>query len=307
MAVALSELQPTQTLTLLDNPPPQNAVQARLAEGTGAAEGRLFFGHPVKLPVFEGPLDLLLYLIRREEMDIYDIPIASVTAQYLEHLALMESLDMEVAGDFLVMAATLMEMKSRFLLPKPPVSEETEEEIDPRAELVARLLEYRRYKEAAGALEELAQENRFVLSRPMVNENGNGNGNGEIRLAGEVSAFRLWAAFQEVLARATETAVGEVIRPRFTVAMKIVEISARLRHMPDGIAFFSLFPEGATKLEVIVTFLALLELIRQGQVRISQKRLFGEILVFGKIKSADFADDADLARPKRDLKSVQSV
>ena len=240
-------------------------------------EERLFFGHPVKLPVFEGPLDLLLFLLRREEVDIYDIPIAKITEQYLGYLALLESMEMEPAGDFLVMAATLMEVKSRSLLPRPPVTEEGEEELDPRAELVARLLEYRRYKDAAVALDDLAKENRFVLARPANNEAEEEAG---IVLAGQVSAFHLWAAFQEVLSRAKETAAGEIIRPRFTVAQKIAEIAARLRRAQQGISFFSLFPENVTKLEVIVTFLALLELIRLGQVRISQPQVFSDIQLF---------------------------
>jgi segregation and condensation protein A len=244
-------------------------------------EGRIFIGHPVKLPIFEGPLDLLLYLIRREEIDIYDIPIATITEQYLGYLALLEGLDIEVAGDFLVMAATLMEIKSRCLLPRPPSIDEDEEEADPRAELVARLLEYRRYKEAAGTLDELAQESRFVLGRPVLNGNGNGNGSGSAGfvLSGEVSAFHLWAAFQEVLSRAKETTPGEVIRPRFTVGMKVALIAAHLRRAPGGLSFFSLFSEEITKLEVIVTFLALLELIRQKRVRISQRQPFGDILL----------------------------
>jgi len=246
-------------------------------------EGRLFFGHPVKLPIFEGPLDLLLYLIRREEIDIYDIPISRITEQYLQYLALLDSLDMDVAGDFLVMAASLMEIKSRSLLPRPETAEGEEEEADPRAELVARLLEYRRYKEAASALDELSRENRFVLSRPSINGNGNGNGNAQVVLAGEISAFHLWAAFQAVLSRAQETAVGEVIRPRFTVAMKVAEITARLRRAAEGLSFFSLFPEEVTKLEVIVTFLALLELIRMGRVRISQPRRFSDIVLYARV------------------------
>lgn len=241
-------------------------------------DGSQFVGHPVKTPVFEGPLDLLLHLIRKNEMDIYDIPIARITEQYLGYLAMLDSLDVEVAADFLLMAATLMEIKSRSLLPRAePIDEEDEETADPRAELVARLLEYRRYKDAAGALEQMAQESRFVLGRPTTNGNGNGHTNGGVNIAGDVTAIHLWAAFQEVLSRAKETKVGEVIRPRFTVAMKIAEIAARLRRSPEGISFFSLFPESTTRLEVIITFLALLELIRMGQVRISQPRPFGDI------------------------------
>jgi len=245
-------------------------------------EGRLFFGHPVKLHTFEGPLDLLLFLIRREEMDIYDIPIATITEQYLEYLTLPENLDMDLAGDFLVMAAALMEIKSRSLLPKPAIMENDEEDSDPRAELISRLLEYRRYKDAAGTLDKMAEENRFVITRPTINGDDNGNGNGAIVLPDEISVVHLWVAFQQVLSRAKDAVVGEVLKPRFTVAMKIAELSSRLQHAPDGLSFFSLFPENVTKLEVIITFLALLELIRQGQVRISQPKHFGDIKVYGK-------------------------
>ena len=247
-------------------------------------EGRIFIGHPVKLPIFEGPLDLLLYLTRKSEVDIYDIPISRITEQYLGYLALLEELDMEVAGDFLVMAATLMEIKSRMLLPRPePIGEESEEEADPRAELIARLLEYRRYKDAAGTLEQLAQENRFVVTRPDVVVNGYGNGNGGVTIEKNSTAFHLWAAFQEVLSRAKETKVGEIIRPLFTVAMKVAEILAKLRRAKDGLSFFSLFAEDTTKLEVIITFLALLELIRMSQVRISQPQPFSDIMLYAKV------------------------
>jgi segregation and condensation protein A len=251
-------------------------------------EGRLFFGHPVKLSIFEGPLDLLLFLIRREEMDIYNIPIATITEQYLDYLTLLDNLDMDMAGDFLVMAAALMEIKSRSLLPKPAIMENDEEDSDPRAELISRLLEYRRYKDAAGTLDKMAEDNRFVITRPVINADGNGNGNGAIVLADEISVVHLWVAFQQVLSRAKDVVVGEVLKPRFTVAMKITELSSRLLHAPDGLSFFSLFPENVTKLEVIITFLALLELIRLGRVHISQTQAFGDIKVYGKAREQNF-------------------
>jgi len=248
-------------------------------------EGRIFFGHPVKLPIFEGPLDLLLYLIRKEEIAICEIEIAIITEQYLGYLALLDSVDMEVVGDFMVMAATLMELKSRALLPKPPVEETEEEEIDPRADFISRLLEYRRYKDAAGALDEMAQQNRFVVPRSPVNGNGSAPEAGFV-ITGEVSAFHLWEAFQQVLSRAKEQVPGEIVRPRFTVAMKVAELQARLKRRPEGISFFSLFSEDVTKLEVIITFLALLELIRQGQVRIAQPKCFGDITLKSTAKAA---------------------
>jgi segregation and condensation protein A len=271
------------TALLQPQPGPAERDPRAFLTADNTYEGRIFVGHTVKLPVFEGPLDLLLYLIRKNEVDIYDIPIALITEQYLEHLTMLEGLDFETAGDFVVMAATLMEIKSRYLLPRPePIDEEEEAAGDPRAELVARLLDYKRYKDAAGDLEQRAQEQRFVVPRPAAVSNGYGNGNTGFVLANDVSAVHLWAAFQQVLTRARENPVGEIVRPRFTVAMKITEISARLRRNPDGLSFFSLFPESTTKLEVIITFLALLELIRMGQIRISQPKAFADIQLFAK-------------------------
>jgi segregation and condensation protein A len=156
-----------------------------------------FTGYPVTLPVFEGPLDLLLYLIRRQEIDIYDIPVARITEQFLDYLALMEALDIEVAADFLVMAATLMEIKSRMLLPRPPAElvEEEEDEEDPRAELVRRLLEYQQYKSVAGELNKRAAEQQRVFLRstvvqelPLLRQ--------DPVLTGNTDAFSLWAALQ---------------------------------------------------------------------------------------------------------------
>lgn len=248
-----------------------------------AAPDRVFTGHPVKLPLFQGPLDLLLHLIEREEIDVLDVCIEHITSQYLEHLAALESLNIEVAGEFLVMAAQLLEMKSRMLLPRPERGEPEEEEAgDPRAELIARLLEYRRYKVVADELRERAELQRLIFSRGELNEgNGNGNGNGAAGylMLNEVSAFDLWAAFQSVLSRAQETPVGEVVRPRFTVAQKMAWVAARLRWAQEPVRFVDLFEEGATRLEVIVTFLALLELIRQRRVRVVQERLLGELVV----------------------------
>jgi segregation and condensation protein A len=247
-----------------------------------APSDRVFTGHPVKLAIFEGPLDLLLYLIERDEIDVFDIPIEPITNEYLQYLSQLETLNLEVAGEFLVMASHLLEIKSRMLLPqqeRPP--QEEEEAGDPRAELVARLLEYRRYKHVAEELRARAEVQKYVFSRGLflTGEEIAPDERPHLML-GEVSAFDLWAAFQDVLNRVREPAGGELIKPRFTVPQKIAAIAARLRWAQEGMRFEELFEEQVTRLEVIVTFLALLELIRLRRVRVAQEGLFGEIRVY---------------------------
>ncbi len=248
----------------------------------GTPPDRIFTGHPVKLPVFEGPLDLLLYLIERDEIDVFDIAIEHITNEYLHYLAQLESLNIEVAGEFLVMAAQLMLIKSRTLLPQEEQPEEEEEEAgDPRAELVARLLEYRRYKQVADELRARAEIQRFVFSRKGLLNGADDNGHDAVQLElSEVSAFDLWAAFQNVLSRVKEPAGGEVVRGRFTVAQKMAAIAAGARWSKDGIRFEDLFEEAVSRLELVVTFLAVLELMRLRRVRVVQRGLFGEIRVF---------------------------
>jgi segregation and condensation protein A len=242
-----------------------------------------FNGFPITCPVFEGPMDLLLYLIRRQQIDVYDIPIATITSQFMDYLALMEILDIEIASEFLVMAATLLEIKSRMLLPRPPaLLEEEEDEEDPRAELVRRLLEYQQYKGVADALQRRAEEQRRVFSRTSIVPNlpfarplpG---------LSGEVDAFSLWTALQSVLARieTMEPAVREVVRPKLTVRSQMLCILQVLASAPEGATFTEIIfcrPEHVpTRYEVIVTFLAMLELMRLRRVAVRQRTLFGEI------------------------------
>lgn len=260
-----------------------------------APPDRAFTGHPVKLPMFEGPLDLLLYLIERDEINVFDIPIEHITNEYLKYLSELESLNLEVAGEFLVMAARLLEIKSRMLLPEDDYPKEEEDEAgDPRAELVARLLEYRRYKEVAEELRARAEIQRFVFSRGglLENENGNGHERPHLELS-EVSAFDLWAAFQNVLSRAKEAPQADLARPRFTVAQKMASISSRVRWAKGGVGFEDLFDEATTRLELVVTFLALLELMRLRRVRVAQESLFGEIRVY------PFADRSSPAGDER--------
>lgn len=230
--------------------------------------------YKVELEVFEGPLDLLLYLIKREEVDIYNIPIEKITSQYMQYLELMRMLDLNIAGEFIVMAATLMMIKSRMLLPEEDREELEEEEDDPRWDLVRQLVEYKKFKDAAGQLQdrEYLQENTFA------------RGNDDILLEPDhpgivmrdVSLFDLITAFNDVLKRAKSEEIGEIVAARFTVSDKIDLILRRLRE-EKHIAFGSLFADTPTRAEIVCTFLALLELIRLRHVAVRQDRAFGEI------------------------------
>lgn len=227
--------------------------------------------YKVKLEIFEGPLDLLLYLIRKEELNIYDIPITRITEQYLEYLNLMEQLDLDVAGEFLVMAATLMHIKSKMLLPPDPAGIETEE-MDPRAELVKRLLEYKAFKEAAERLRGFESERAKIFTRTGVEPEMDAN---DLSLV-EVSLFELLAAFTKVLKALPKDAAHEVSKDEFSVAEKVHQIFHVLAKKAS-VRFSELFRDVRNKAEVIATFLALLELIRMREVLARQDRQFGEI------------------------------
>ncbi len=236
--------------------------------------------YKVHLEIFEGPLDLLLYLIKREELDIYNIPINRITEQYLETLNLMELLDLEVAGEFLVMAATLMQIKSKLLLPPDPEAAAEEEEMDPRAELVRRLLEYKAFKEAAERLRGFEGQRSAVFTRLAAAPEIDGGGDSPFF---EVSLFDLISAFSKVLKGLPKTSVHEVVKDEFTVADKVHEIFHRL--MKEPVIYFSaLFKAARNKSELITTFLALLELIRLREIRITQGDHFGEIEISRNVK-----------------------
>jgi segregation and condensation protein A len=230
----------------------------------------------VELPVFEGPLDLLLYLIKASEVDIYDIEIARITEQYLAHLRQMEEMDLEVAGEFLVMAANLIYIKSRTLLPveqQPP--EEDAEEDDPRWELIRQLVEYKKFKEAAHHLQHREEIQHGIYHRiepaPIVKEEPAAPG------LGKVSMFDLISAFQKVLDRLKEKqGVREIYEENFTVGQKIDYILDRITQA-GKVTFSTLFGELASRNEIVVTFLALLELIRLKQLKVQQSDSFGEI------------------------------
>ncbi|MCX8156660.1 MAG: segregation/condensation protein A [Verrucomicrobiae bacterium] len=230
----------------------------------------------VKFEVFEGPLDLLLYLIKKEEVDIYEVNLTKLATQFIEYIELMRMLDLEVAGEFLVMAATLMYIKSRELLPKEqqvtPEGEEDEE--DPRWELIRQLVEYKKFKDAAAQLQqlEIARENTYVRTPARIEMEA------PAPRRGEVSIFDLLNAVNAVLKRFAERqqAASEIYDDPWTVSEKIDFLHQRLKTTPV-LRFSELFAAALTRAEVIVTFLALLELVRLRAVLITQTEDFGEI------------------------------
>ncbi|NQT32374.1 MAG: segregation/condensation protein A [Candidatus Omnitrophica bacterium] len=231
--------------------------------------------YKVKLNIFQGPLDLLLFLIKRDKIDIYDIPISKVTEQYMEYTDLLKLLDLEIAGEFLVMAATLMHIKSKMLLPPDEEDSEEAEEEDPREELVRRLLEYKKFKDAASNLQQMHDDHKGVFLRK-------GAGDKEKIISGdgteyfEASLFDLIIAFKKVLKEVPKETFHKVVRNKFTVSDKIHEIYHLLAKQ-SKIQFLSLFTSARDKDEVIVTFLAILELMKMREIFVGQKDFFGEI------------------------------
>jgi segregation and condensation protein A len=240
----------------------------------------------VKLDAFEGPLDLLLHLVRKNEVDIYDIPIALITQQYLDYIELMQELNLDVAGEFLVMASTLIHIKSRMLLPRPdPTQEDGELEEDPREALMRRLLEHQKFKAAAGLLYdcETLRGAQFTRADASVAEAAGEPYEPEL----EVDLFTLLAAFRGVLERASR-------RPPMVLPPDQISMEERIEHLlsrlseTDACAFEDLFADGdGSRSFVIVTFLALLEMIRLKLVRIFQSGSLGAIRVYKRARPAD--------------------
>jgi segregation and condensation protein A len=238
--------------------------------------------YSIRLAVFEGPLDLLLHLIRTHKLDIRDIPIALVTEQYLEYLALMETLDLDIAGEFLVMAATLMEIKSRMLLPRPEPLAGDEEGQDPRAELVARLLEYERFQQVAEQLQELASETGKTFTRSVVEEWEGAVPLVELRPGDLLEALRRMRGEEENGEGNGQNAPLRIRRQAVNLQQRITEILRRVRSSSGPLPFRELiFRSGRRlpRLEVLVTFLALLELVRRGDVSAWQQGACGEIFL----------------------------
>jgi len=229
--------------------------------------------YKIKLEVFEGPLDLLLYLVKRDHLNIYDIPIAKVTEQYLEYLNLMQMLDLNIAGEFLVMAATLMQIKSKMLLPAEEGAVEEEQE-DPREELVRRLLEYEKFKEIAEDLRRKEADQREVFKRPKPEAQNTPPANQEAYF--EASIFDLINAFSRALKDVPKEVFYEVVKDKFTTEEATHQILHLLLVNPN-VKLSELFNHARNKLEIIVTLLAILELIRIKEVTARQPELFQEI------------------------------
>ena len=230
--------------------------------------------YQVKLEVFEGPLDLLLHLIKKEEIDIYNIPVSRITEEYLQYLEMLKMLNLDIAGEFLVMAATLLQIKSRKLLPVPVKEEENIEELDPYQELVRQLLEYKRFKEVAKVLEVKEVEQQQVFTRPaQIIER---LGDEEYTL--DASLFDLLDAFKNVL-KSNVTTVREIIQEEVKIEERVRIIREKLMEK-DSLSFEEIFTPESTRLEMVVTFLAMLELIKMKELRILQTRLFDKIRIF---------------------------
>ena len=233
--------------------------------------------YPVKLANFEGPLDLLVHLIRRHEIDIYDIPIVLIAEQYLEYLELMQELDLDVAGEFLIMAATLIQIKSRLLVPRPETAEEGADAGDPRDVLVQRLIEHQKYKAAA----ELLHERETVRSAQWMRPDSRvaGIAGQPIEREVEVDLFSLLQAFQAVVVRARE-------RRPLALPAEVVSIEQRIRQLLDRLSetaacgFEDLFEGDRSRADLVTTFLALLEMVRLKLVRLFQSGAFAPIRVY---------------------------
>ena len=239
-------------------------------------------GFHFNLPAFNGPLDLLLHLIKDQKIDIYDIPIIQITRQYLDYIEFMKELNLEIAGEFLVMAATLIHIKSKMLL--PPNEEEKEEPVeDPRAELVQRLLEYQSFKDSSRHFRKREDIWKTIFHRSATDKDS-------IELEPEpvlfeASVFDLISAFQTLLQKAPPE-VLEITRETLTVTDRINFIVERMEN-EDGVRFEDLFEEGYTKTTIIVTFLALLELVRLGLIKTYQEKAFGSVWILNPQQDAE--------------------
>lgn len=234
--------------------------------------------HRIKLQVFEGPLDLLLFLIRKNEIDIYDIPIESVTKQYVAVLRAMQQLDLDVAGEFFVMAASLMEIKSRMLLPKGQHAVDPEadgqDEVDPRWELVHQLLQYKKFRDAASRLSEMARLQRDLMERQLTSRPGDSL---DRPLRG-VNRIELWNTFNLVLRRLAEKlVVGEIHDETITVADQMEWLLERMR-TETSFVFSNLFEGNVSLKRLVATFLAVLELTRLRKMRLRQNDAFTDII-----------------------------
>jgi segregation and condensation protein A len=258
-------------------PPDEGSSDAEVPRSPGDA-------FRIALPNFEGPLDLLLHLIREHRLDIFDIPLALIVEKYLEYLEKMRELNLDIAGEFLVMASTLAHLKSRMLLPRQDVAAQeqagevlaVEEQGDPRAELVRRLLEYQKYKDSAEQLAKQDLLGRDVFTRnvpmeevPIPEE--------EVGLQ-EFSVLKLIESLDRVLERLTPKVQHEVVMERLSLSEATLRVVERLRGQ-EQVTFISLFPEGSTRQEIVITFLAILEMVKRRLIRVRQDEPLKDIFL----------------------------
>lgn len=247
--------------------------------------------YTVRLEVFEGPLDLLLHLIKKSEVDIYDIPVSTITREYLEYIKLLKELNLEIAGDFLVMASTLIQIKSKMLLPALLDDEsDDEEEADPRAELVRRLLEYQRYKEAAITLADNNMLGRDVFARKFPAPELDTIKTVEEPV--EVELFELIEAFRAVIDRVSQESFHEVGTDSISIAERINDILSLLEGK-ESLMFDDMFPESFNRDFVIATFLAVLELCKLKMVKIVQANRYGAIWIMPAVSENESNPDSE--------------
>jgi len=242
--------------------------------------------YEVKLEVFEGPLDLLMHLIKKNEINIYDIPISLVTQQYLEYIDLMKDLNLEIAGEFLLMAATLTHIKSKMLLPREEKADEDEESEDPRAELIRKLLEYKSFKEVAEELGKREDTWRDIFYNPP-----DKSMEGEDEVFIEVGLFELLEAFRDVLEQIPDKRYMEIVPDELTVRGRMTAIIEKLdAAAAEGVTLLTLIEEGSTRRTIVVTFLALLELARLRLIKLLQVSSSETIRVY---RNEDSRADSD--------------
>ncbi|ACL21443.1 condensin subunit ScpA [Desulfitobacterium sp. LBE] len=243
----------------------------------------------VELPAFQGPMDLLLHLIQQEKVDIYDIPIARITDQFIQVVRQMEDLDMEVTTEFLVLAAQLLQIKSRYLLPKPVKDVTVEEEGDPRQELVERLLAYRAFKQAAETLGEIQISSGQRYFREVDVDGLRSQFTPADPLAG-IHFEALWHAFQRIIERAEQGEEIRTVEPdEIPIEVMVNDVLRRVILHPRGLRFSQLI-RGTKRMEIIVSFLALLELLKSGKVHCEQSSQNEEIFVFPTEKAWEFTE-----------------
>ena len=236
-----------------------------------------FDGYPVKIELFEGPLDLLIHLVRREDLEVSDVNIARITEEFLAYLKTLQQISIHVAAEFVVMAATLLLLKSRSLLPRDEPVEDEDDPEEPATDLARRLAEYRTFKDAAEVLQSAQEARKQIYLRPLMDDDELGAG---VVPLDDVSVFDMVAAMQEMLSRARELPPHTIYRERISIGERIEQLIRQLEISDDESAYFNeLCPDGSTRVFIVVTFLAVLELIRRGRMRVRQQDGIGRIEV----------------------------